>query len=318
MILKKISICVPCYNEEENIENMYNKLKSIFDELGKYDYEIIFSDNCSTDGSAEILKRISAKDKHVKVILNMRNYGPDRSCLNCLFRATGDAIISLPCDFQEPPDMIPVFLEEWEKGNLVVWGQKLKSKENPIKFFFRKIFYKIIKSFSENPQIENTTGFGVMDRTVLECVKETGETKEGLRNLIPELGFAIKLIPYTQQKRQAGKSSYNMIRYLNFSIDTLITTSKLPLRLATILGSIVSFFSIVIFIVYFIYKLIHWDSFEVGMFPVICGIFLVGAIEIMFIGIIGEYIGILVERSEKRPLVLEKELINFDDEQKNE
>ena len=275
MVLKKVSICVPCYNEEENIENMYNKLKSIFDELGKYDYEIIFSDNCSTDSSSDILKRISAKDKHVKVILNMRNYGPDRSCLNCLFRATGDAIISMPCDFQEPPDMIPVFLEEWEKGNLVVWGQKLKSKENPIKFFFRKIFYKIIKSFSENPQIENTTGFGVMDRTVLECVKETGETKEGLRNLIPELGFAVKLIPYTQQKRQAGKSSYNMIRYLNFSIDTLITTSKLPLRLATILGSIVSFFSIVIFIVYFIYKLVHWDSFEVGMFPVICGIFLV-------------------------------------------
>lgn len=316
--MKKISVCVACYNEEENVENMYNKLKEVMDGLVNYDYEILFSDNCSTDSTPSILRRIAGKDKKVKVIFNMRNYGPNRSGLNCIFRATGDAVIGMPCDFQEPPEMIPVFVEEWEKGNKVVWGQKIKSKENPIKFFLRKVFYKIIKNFSENPQIENTTGFGIMDAEVINCVKETGEIKEELRNLIPELGYAVKLIPYTQQKRMAGKSSYNLARYLNFSIDTLITTSRLPLRMATILGSIVSVICLIIFIVYFVYKLIHWYSFEVGMFPVICGIFLIGAIEIMFIGIIGEYIGILIQRTEKRPLVLEKEALNFDEETKKE
>lgn len=170
--MKKISICVPCYNEEKNIMDAYNRITNMMRNMDKYDYEIIFADNASKDNSAEIFRQLANQDKRVKVILNYRNYGPRRSGYNACFRATGDAIISLPCDLQEPPEMIPGFVEEWEKGNLIVWGQKTKSKENPINYFLRNIYYKIIDNFSEYPQYEQTTAFGITDRLVYDKVKE--------------------------------------------------------------------------------------------------------------------------------------------------
>lgn len=312
--MKKISICVPCYNEEKNIMDAYGRITNVMKSIDQYDYEIIFSDNASKDNSSEIFCQLAEKDKHVKVIFNLRNYGPMRSAKNACFRATGDAIISIPCDMQEPPEMIPEFIEEWRNGNLIVWGQKTKSKENPIKFFLRSIYYKIIKAFSDVPQYEQTTGFGIVDRSVYEMVKTLNEPDMALRHLIVELGYPVKLIPYTQEQRKKGKSSYNIWRYLDFALNSLIMTSKVPLRLTTISGVFCSAISFLLGIVYLIYKLLYWDNFTVGMAPVVIAVFFLGSVQILTIGMIGEYVGVIFTKVKKRPLVIERECLNFDDD----
>lgn len=312
--MKKISISIICFNEEKNVELMYKCVKSIMDKKNDYCYEIIFADNASTDKTPEILRELSALDKNVKVILNMKNVGPTRSSKNALFHASGDAVISVACDFQEPPEMILEFIKEWEKGNLIIWGQKVKSKENKIKFFLRKLYYKIIKFLSENPQYEQVTGFGLMDRRIIEQMKALDERTMTFRHVVGELGYPVVLVPYTQNKRRAGKSSYNLYRYFNHAITTMVYTSKLPLRLATIMGTIASAISFFIGIIYLVLKLLNWDNFVAGMAPMVIGFFFVGSIQLLFIGIIGEYIGVILEKVTKRPLVVEKETFNFNED----
>lgn len=316
--MKKISICVPCYNEEKNIMDAYDQITNVLKDMVRYEYEIIFADNASTDGSAEILRQLASQDKRVKVIFNYRNYGPARSGKNVCFRATGDAIISVPCDLQEPPEMIPRFIDEWEKGNLIVWGQKTKSKENPIKYFLRGIYYKIIKNFSDVPQYEQTTAFGITDRTVYDIVKELNEPNMAIRHLVAELGYPVKMIPYTQEKRKKGKSSYNIWRYLDFALNSLVSTSKVPLRLTTIFGAICSAISFLMGIIYLIYKLIRWDTFLAGMAPLIIAVFFLASVQILSIGMIGEYVGVILTKVTKRPLVLEKECLNFEEDEGEE
>lgn len=314
--MKKISICVPCYNEEKNIMDAYNRITNVMRNMDNYDYEIIFADNASKDNSEEILRQIADKDKHVRVIFNYRNYGPRRSIYNVCFRATGDAVITIPCDLQEPPEMIPDFVKEWEKGNLIVWGQKTKSKENPVKHFLRDIYYKIIQSFSDYPQYEQTTGFGITDRTVYDQVKKLDDWDIALRHLVADLGYPVKLIPYTQEKRKKGKSSYNIWRYLDFALNSLVTTSRIPLRLTTILGVICSAISFSMGIVYLIYKLICWDTFLAGMAPVVIAVFFLGSVQILTVGMVGEYVGVILSKITKRPLVLERECLNFEEDNK--
>lgn len=316
--MKKISICVPCYNEEKNIEDAYERITYVMKGLVRYEYEIIFADNASTDSSAEILRQLAGQDKRVKVIFNYRNYGPTRSGKNVTFRATGDAVIGVPCDLQEPPEMIPQFVEEWEKGNLIVWGQKTKSKENPIKYFLRSIYYKIIKNFSDVPQYEQTTAFGITDRTVYDLVKELNEPDMAIRHLVAELGYPVKLIPYTQERRKKGKSSYNIWRYLDFALNSLVSTSKVPLRLTTIFGAICSAISFLMGIIYLIYKLIRWDTFSAGMAPLIIAVFFLASVQIFSIGMIGEYVGVILTKVTKRPLVLERECLNFEEDEGEE
>lgn len=316
--MKKISICVPCYNEEKNIMDAYGRITNVMRELSQYDYEIIFADNASTDNSEAILRDLANKDRNVKVIFNYRNYGPARSGKNVGFRATGDAIIGVPCDLQEPPEMIPRFVEEWEKGNLIVWGQKTKSKENPIKYFLRGIYYKVIIKFSDVPQYEQTTGFGIMDRSVCDMVKELNEPDMAMRHLIADLGYPVKFIPYTQEQRKKGKSSYNIWRYFDFALGSLVRTSKAPLRLTTIFGLICSVISFLMGIVYLIYKLVHWEAFLVGMAPVVIAVFFLGSVQIFIIGMIGEYVGVILDKVTKRPLVLERECLNFEDDENKE
>lgn len=309
--MKKVSVCIPCYNEEKNVVTAYERVKKVMETQDNYEWEIIFEDNASKDDTVSILRELAASDERVKVILNTRNFGPYRSAKNCCFSATGDAVVSVACDMQDPPELIPEFLKYWEQGYPLVLGQKLSSKENPVKYKLRSLYYKIIKTFSDVPQTEQITGFGVVDRKVWQQIKELDEPEMAFRNLVAELGYEMKKIPYEQEKRKAGKSSYNVWRYLDFAITSLVRTSFVPLRLATIMGMFCAFVSFIIGVVYLIYKLIYWDSFVVGMAPLVIGIFFLGSIQLFFIGLLGEYIGVILRKVTKRPIVVEKERINF-------
>lgn len=314
--MKKISIGIACYNEEENIEQMYDALTKQMQLLPDYDYEIIFEDNNSQDASQDILRKIASQDKHVKVILNMTNFGPMRSGTNCMASVSGDVYMGLPCDFQEPPEMLPEFIKYWEEGYDIVWGQKNKSQENPMKYFLRKIYYKIIKMLSDYPQLEQVTGFGVMDRRVLDTVLRTKlqDPEVSIRHLVAEYGFNIKLLPYTQRKRLHGKSSYNVSRYFSFAITSLCNTSVKPLRMMVVFGMFAALVSLICAIAYFVYKLRYWNSFDLGLAPIIIGLFFFSSVQLFCIGILGEYIGIILRKTMDKPVVLEKERINFDEE----
>ncbi len=316
---KKISFCVCCYNEEENIELMYEALTEQMKKVPEYDYEILFEDNDSDDSSPEIFRRIAAKDKRVKVILNQTNFGPDRSTVNCMRHMTGDAYIGIPCDFQEPPEMIPEFIHEWEKGHDIVWGQKLRSKENPIKRVCRNLFYSIIDLFSEHKQYRHVIGFGITDRKVIDIILQTiiQDPEVNIRYAISEYGFDVKLIPYKQQKRLRGKSSYTFAKYYSFAITSLCNTSIKPLRMMTILGFFAAIVSILIAAFYFIYKITHWNTFDAGMAPLVIGMFFVAAVQLFSIGLLGEYVGILIRKVTDKPVVVEKETMNLDDEKEN-
>lgn len=311
MSKKHISIMTPCYNEEGNILNLYQAVKEQFEKLPQYTYEHIFIDNYSTDKSRNILRMLAAQDKNVKVILNGRNFGPNRSGTYGMLQATGDALICIVCDLQDPPDMIPVFLEKWEEGYEIVMGQKTKSKENPFMYGIRKLYYKIMAALSETEHLTNVTGYGLFDRKVLETIKWMDDPDPYIRGLVTDLGYKWCLVEYTQSQRTKGTSSYNFNRYFDFAITGLTHMSKKPLRIATLFGFCMSGISFLIAIFYLILKLIKWDSFEMGTAPLLIGIFLLASIQLAFIGVIGEYVGAILTKITKRPMVIEEERINF-------
>lgn len=308
---KHISIMTPCYNEEGNIENLYNAVKQQFAKLPQYTYEHIFIDNYSTDRSRDILRQLADKDSNVKVILNARNFGPNRSGSYGMLQATGDALICIVCDLQDPPELISQFLKKWEEGYKVVLGQKLKSKENPLMFQVRKLYYRIINWLSETPQYEGVTGYGLFDKEFLETMRWMDDPDPYIRGLVPDLGYKTYLLQYTQNKREFGKSSYNFSRYFDFAITGVTHVSKKPLRIATLAGLIMSGVSFVIALLYLILKLIFWNSFAMGTAPILIGMFFLASVQLAFIGVIGEYIGAILTRVTKRPMVVEEERINF-------
>lgn len=309
--MKHISIMTPCYNEEGNIRNIYQAVKEQFEKLPQYTYEHIFIDNCSTDNSRGILRELARQDKNVKVILNARNFGPNRSGSYGMFQGTGEALICIVCDLQDPPEMIPTFLQKWEEGYKVVLGQKKKSRENPLMFQVRKLYYRIMDWLSETPQHEGVTGYGLFDREVLKTIEWMDDPDPYIRGVVPELGYKTYLVEYTQNRREYGKSSYNFNRYFDFAVTGLTHVSKKPLRIVTLLGIIMSGVSFLVGIVYLILKIVFWYSFSMGTAPILIGMFLLGSIQLAFIGIIGEYIGAILTRVSKRPLVIEEERINF-------
>ena len=314
--MKKISIGIPCYNEEENIELMYKAVTNEMRKLPQYDYNIIFADNCSTDRSREILRRIAGEDKKVRVIFNSKNFGPQKSSVHLFSRVDGDAYIGIPCDFQDPPEMIPTFIEEWEKGNQIVWGQKTESNENKIKYGLRKVYYAIIDAFSPEPQLKQCTGFGLMSREVIDAVLPISmqDVSVSWRYLVLGHGFDIKLIPYTQRARERGKSSYTASTYFDFAMNSLINTSVKTLRIVTLLGIFMSIFSFIVALVYLILKLIHWHEFDAGMAPVLIGVFFLGSIQLLCLGVIGEYIASVIRKITPSTFVTESECLNFDEE----
>lgn len=308
---KLVSIVTPCYNEEANIDELISRVREVFNQLPNYDYEHIFADNCSKDRTVEILKEYAKDDKRIKIIVNQRNFGPLRSDLHAKYQMSGDVCIGLVSDLQDPPEMIPEFLQKWEEGYDVVLAQKDKTHESLIMKLCRKMYYKIIKVLADMPVYEHVTGFGLYDKKVIEQIMRLNEPEPSIRHLVAELGYKTCFIKYEQPPRKGGKSSYTFFKYLDYAISSLVNTSRVPLRMTTYLGIVISFLSFVFAIVYLIVKLINWDNFNAGMAPVLIGMFFLGGIVLIFLGVIGEYVGEILKRVEKRPLVIEKERVNF-------
>lgn len=311
--MKHISIMTPCYNEEGNIRNIYNAVKEQFNNLPQYTYEHIFIDNCSTDNSRNILRELCKEDRNVKVIFNVTNFGPNRSGTYGMLQGSGDALICIVCDLQDPPELIPTFLQKWEEGYKVVLGQKTKSRENPIMFQIRKLYYGIMAKLSETEHLTNVTGYGLFDKEVLNMIKWIDDPEPYIRGLITQLGYKWCLVPYTQRERKVGKSSYNFYKYFDFAITGLTHVSRKPLRIATIMGFIMSATSFIIAVAYLIAKLVRWNDFNLGTAPILIGMFLLASVQLAFIGIIGEYIGAILTKVTRRPMVIEEERINFDE-----
>jgi len=309
--MKLISVVSPCYNEEGNVELLYSKVRDVFKGLNGYAYEHIFIDNASTDNTLHILKTIAKGDKNLKIIVNSRNFGHIRSPFYGLLQSRGDAAIVLASDLQDPPEMIKDFIAKWEEGYKIVAGVKKQSKESKFMTAMRRLYYNLISSVSEINQIKSFTGFGLYDKKIVGILREINDPYPYFRGLICEIGFEICKIEYIQPGRKKGITKNNFYTLYDIAMLGIINHSKLPLRLATMLGFIVAFLSFLVAVVYFVYKLIFWYNFSVGTAPIIIGLFFFSSVQLFFIGIIGEYIGSIHTQVLKRPLVIEKERINF-------
>ena len=310
--MKKISILIPCYNEVENVGPMSETIVKIMtEELPQYDYELVFIDNCSEDGTREKLEEICGKNKKIKAILNVTNFGQFNSPYHAMCQTTGDCTVSLCCDFQDPVEIIPEFVKEWENGYKIVCGIKATSKENKIMRFLRTCYYKLIRKMSDVEQIEHFTGFGLYDKSFIEVLKTLDDPAPFMRGIVAELGYKRKDIPYEQAKRAAGKTHNNFFTLYDAAMLSFTTYTKMGLRLATITGFILSILSLIVAIVYLVMKLIWWDRFVAGMAPILIMVTVLGSMQLFFIGFLGEYVLSINKRVMHRPLVIEEERINF-------
>ena len=309
--MKLISIITPCYNEEKNVRDIYQQIKDAFVRLPQYHYEHIFIDNASSDRTVSILKEIAITDKNVKIIVNTRNFGHIRSPYYALLQAKGEAVIPIAADLQDPPEMIIDFIKKWEEGYKLVAAVKKQSHEFFLMFAVRRFFYKLICRLSEIELIPNFTGFGLYDKKVIEILRGIDDPYPYLRGLISDLGFEVSRVEYIQPKRKWGITKNNFYVLYDMAMLGITNHSKIPLRLATMLGFGVALFSAFFALGYFIYKLVFWDNLSVGIAPLVIGLFFFSAVQLFFIGIIGEYVGSIHTQVLKRPLVIEKERVNF-------
>jgi glycosyltransferase involved in cell wall biosynthesis len=309
---KKISILIPCYNEEENVVPMSEAIVDLFGgELSAYDYELVFIDNDSKDNTRPLLREICGKNEKIKAIFNAKNFGQFNSPYYGMLQTTGDCTITMVCDFQDPIDMIPQYIKEWENGYKIVIGIKKTSKENKIMYSLRSLYYKMIKKFSDVEQIEHFTGSGLYDRTFVDVLRELDDPTPFLRGIVAELGFKRKEIPYEQPKRRAGKTHNNWVTLYDAAMLSFTSYTKAGLRIATIAGFIMSALSLVVALVYLILKLVYWDRFVAGMTPILLAVCILGSMQLFFIGFLGEYVLSINKRVMRRPLVIEEERINF-------
>ena len=313
---KRISVLIPTYNEEENVVPLSEAIVAEFEKsLPQYEYEIVFIDNDSTDTTRDKIRMLCKKDSQIKAIFNAKNFGQFNSPYYGLMQTTGECVILMCADFQDPINMIPKFVAEWEAGNKIVIGIKSKSKENKIMYFLRSCYYKLIKKMSSVEQIEHFTGFGLYDRGFIEVLKGLDDPTPFLRGIVAELGYKRKDIEYQQEKRRAGKTHNNWYSLYDAAMLGFTYYTKVGMRIATIAGFILSGISVVVALVYLIMKLIFWDRFVAGMTPILLGIFIFGSIQLFFIGLLGEYIMNINSRVTHRPLVIEEERLNFDDKE---
>lgn len=309
--MKTISVVTPCYNEEANVGPMYEKVKEIFRKLGTYKYEHLFIDNASTDGTQAALRRLAAADSNVKVILNTRNFGWIRSPFHAILQAGGDAVIFMASDFQDPPDLIPDFLRHWEAGYKVALGIKTSSGEPGLMFALRRFYYNLVARLADIRINKNSTGFGLYDREVIAQLAKLEEPYPFLRGLISELGYEAAKVEYFQPARKRGITASNFYMLYDVGMLGIINHSKVPLRLAIFAGAVLAVVNLAVAFGYFVYKLLFWSSFSMGMAPVVIGLFFVSSVQLIFLGVLGEYIGAIYTQTLKRPLVIEKERINF-------
>ena len=313
--MKKISIVTSCFNEEANIDELYervNKQMQKFSDI--YEWEFILLDNGSVDNTAEKLRILADKDKeHVKVIINSRNFGCIRSPYWAMLSATGDCVIYTASDLQDPPEIIPDFIKKWEEGFLIALGQKNSSEESLIFFTLRRIYYYLLVHLADDgPHLmKNCTGFGLYDRKIIEYIKEYEDPYPFIRGLICDIGFEKALIPFKQPTRKRGISSHNFYSLYDNAMLGLVKHTKFPLRLIAFFGFIISAFCIITSIIYLVLKLTNWYSFNMGSAPLVIGMFFLGGIQLVFLGIIAEYLGAVYTRVNKKPIVIEKERINF-------
>jgi len=308
--MKKISIVTPCYNEEDNVDELYQRVGNVLSNL-PYEHEHIFIDNCSTDSTVKKLREIASADKRVKLIVNARNFGHIRSPYYGLLQSSGDACILIASDLQDPPEMIVQFLKKWEEGYKTVLAVKPESEGQPIMSFLRKSYYRLITKISEVPLVMNATGAGLYDRAVIDVLRKINDPYPYFRGLISEIGLSIATVPFKQPRRKRGVTKNNFYTLYDMAMLGITNHSKLPLRLLTMGGFVLSFFSLLVAIGFLVAKLTFWDSFQMGTAPLLIGIFFFGAVQTFFIGLLGEYIGSIHTNVRNMPLVIESERINF-------
>ena len=314
--MKTISIVVPCYNEEENVIPLSRAITALFEkELADYRYELIFIDNDSRDRTRELLRGLCQSDPDIKAIFNAKNFGQARSPVYGMKQAYGDCVVRMCADFQDPVDMIPQFVKEWEDGHKIVIGIKKASQERKIMYKIRGLYYKMIQKITDIDHIEQFTGFGLYDKKFVDVVRDLHDPMPYLRGIIAELGFDYKAIPYTQPKRRAGKSKNNFYSLYDYAMIGITSYSKVVMRLATFAGFIIGGLSLVAAIVYLVLKLMYWDRFSAGIAPMVIGMFFLGSLQLFFIGFLGEYVLSINTRVLDRPLVVEEERLNFEEEE---
>lgn len=310
---KKISIVTPCYNEELNVRQIFEAVREIMAEYAEnYDYEHIFIDNGSQDATVALLREMAEKEPRLKVILNMRNYGFLNSQFYGILQAGGDAVIPIVADFQDPPEMIREFIARWEEGKQIVIAVKRKSKENFCIYAMRCLYYSIMKRMADTKQIKNFIGYGLYDKQVVAILRDFSGPMPYLRGMIAEIGLPIHQIPFVQPIRQRGKTNFNFFRLYDAAMIGLVNYTSLPLRLATFTGCIIALCSLLVGFYTLIYKLLHWDTFSPGIASLAVGMFFLSAVQLIFLGILGEFVRAVLIHVKNRPIVLEKERINFD------
>jgi polyisoprenyl-phosphate glycosyltransferase len=308
---KHITVLTPCFNEQENIRILHERIRKACALCTGITFDHLFIDNASTDQTVAELRLIAAEDSRVRVIINNRNFGHVRSPYHGLLQATGDAVIVMASDLQDPPELIPEFIKKWREGHEVVVGQKVNSAEPSILFAGRRLYYRLLKRVADVDLLENVTGFGLYSRKVIEDLRALDEPYPYLRGLVSELGYNIARVPYEQPRRQRGITKNNFYTLYDLAMLGITSHSKVPLRLATMLGFGMSALSFGVGLAYLVYKLIYWNRFALGVAPLVIGLFFFASVQLFFIGIIGEYIGTIHTRVNRRPHVLERERINF-------
>lgn len=310
---KQISVMIPCFNEEENVLAISEAVLNELSKLKNYDYELMFIDNCSTDGTRELIRDICSKNKKVKAIFNVKNFGQFNSPYYGMCQLDSDCVITMCCDFQDPVEMIPVFVKYWEEGYQIVCGVKTSSEENGIIYWLRSIYYKLINKFSSIDQIEHFTGFGLYDKSFIDVLRKLNDPTPFLRGIVAELGGRRKEVEYNQPKRKAGKTHNNFYTLYDAAMLSFTSYTKVGMRIATFVGLLFAVLSFLIGIVYLVMKLVYWDRFIAGQAPTIIIFSMMCSIILIFLGILGEYILTINQRIMNRPLVIEEERINFEE-----
>jgi glycosyltransferase involved in cell wall biosynthesis len=309
---KTISILTPCYNEEANVLNVYNQVREVMVGIGRYEYEHVFIDNSSRDNTVAILRAIAAEDKNVKIIVNSRNFGHIRSPMHALFQCRGDAVIGIVADLQDPPPMIADFIREWENGAYCVLGIKRTSEENSLMFWLRKQYYKLVERLSSIETVQNYTGFGLYDRKVVDLIKSFDDPYPYFRGMIAEIGLPTVRIPYDQPARKSGITKNNWYTLYDIGMLGIVNHSKVPLRLAALAGFIGAAGAFFVALTYLILKLVFWSTFSFGLAPMLIGVFFISSLQLVFLGVMGEYIGAIFTQVQKRPYAVELDRVNFE------
>jgi glycosyltransferase involved in cell wall biosynthesis len=309
--MKKITVVSGCYNEEENLEELVKRVFAVAEKFPAYEWDYILVDNCSTDGSPAILRRLAAADRRIKVIFNIRNFGHIRSPYHGMLQARGDAMIYLASDLQDPPELIAEFIAPWEQGFKVVAAIKNESEESPLFFAARKAYYGLIARLSDVDLLRNFTGFGLYDQVVLEHMRQLDDPYPYQRGIIAELGYPVARVNFVQPVRKRGFTKNNFYTLYDIAMLGFTSHTKVPLRLATMFGFMLSILSFGVGLVYLVLKLIFWNVFAMGQAPLVVGLFFLGSVQMLFIGVLGEYIGAIYTKVNKRPLVVERERLNF-------